>query len=92
MTYRKYITAILYLLVFILMRCDIGSAAPAIDVVGELTHQFNLQPGSKITGQLEVRNDGDEPGEVKIYLVDYLHYSDGRNLFQKSGTVGRSNA
>ncbi len=62
-----------------------------LNVVGELTQQFTLAPGARIRGEIRIENQGDEAGDVKIYLADYLHYSDGRNLFTKPGTVERSN-
>lgn len=80
------------LLLLLLPKHDHAFGAVALNVVGELTHKLNLEPGARIKGEIRVENQGDEAGEVKIYLADYLHYADGRNLFQKPGTVGRSNA
>ncbi|MGI6792325.1 hypothetical protein [Aminivibrio sp.] len=63
-----------------------------LNVDGTMTRSFTLDPGGKTRGEIVVQNQGDEESEVKVYLQDYLHYADGRNLFQKPGAVGRSNA
>ena len=63
-----------------------------LNVDGTMTRSFTLDPGGKTRGEIVVQNQGDEESEVKVFLQDYLHYADGRNLFQKPGAVGRSNA
>lgn len=73
-------------------QCSPVSGAENFNVTGSMTHVMTLQPGGKANGKIEIENTGDEPGEVKIYLVDYLHYSDGTNNFEKAGSMGRSNA
>ena len=65
---------------------------PALNVVGDLTYNFSLEPGGRAMGEITVENEGNEDGDVRIYLVDYLHYADGRNQFDKAGSSGRSNA
>lgn len=72
--------------------CGSLSAGVNLNVDGTLTRSFTLDPGGKTRGEIVVQNAGDEESEVKIFLQDYLHYADGRALFQKTGTVGRSNA
>lgn len=64
----------------------------SFNVVGDLSYIFNLEPGGRAMGEITVENEGDEDGDVKIYFVDYLHYADGRNLFEKAGSSARSNA
>ncbi len=71
--------------------CGSLSAGVNLNVDGTLTRSFTLDPGGRTRGEIVVQNEGDEESEVKIFLQDYLHYADGRALFQKAGTVGRSN-
>lgn len=82
------------LTLFLAVFCFFGNAFAEVtlNVDGTMTRSFTLDPGGKIKGELVVQNQGDEESEVKVYLQDYLHYADGRNLFQKPGTVVRSNA
>lgn len=72
--------------------CSGASGEVSLNVVGDLIQSFAINPGGRVTGEITVENNGDEEGDVKIYFVDFLHYADGRNLFQKPGTVERSNA
>lgn len=65
---------------------------PSLNVVGDLSYNFNLEPGGRVMGDITVENEGDEDGDVRIYLVDYLHYADGRSQFDKAGSSSRSNA
>ncbi len=89
---RKCTSILILLALLLFSRSDRAFGAMALNVVGDLTQKLTLEPGARIKGEIRVENQGDEAGEVKIYLTDYLHYADGRNLFQKPGTVGRSNA
>ena len=93
---RKYPAALAksILMLFLAGFCFLGSAFAEVtlNVDGTMTRSFTLDPGGNAKGELVVQNQGDEETEVKVYLQDYLHYADGRNLFQKPGTVVRSNA
>lgn len=69
-----------------------GFGAVSLNIAGDLSHVYTLDPGGRVKARITIENQGDEEGEVKVYLQDYLHYADGRNLFQKPGTIHRSNA
>lgn len=89
---RKCTLILLLAAFFLFPRFDAAFGAMSLNIVGDMTHQFTLEPGARIKGEIQIENQGDESGEVKIYLADYFFSSDGRNLFQKPGTVERSNA
>ncbi len=90
---RALIPSLLFLLVFPLFPMEeTAFAEMSLNVVGDLSHVFTLDPGGKARGEILLENQGDSDGEVKVYLQDYLHYADGRNLFQKAGGLPRSNA
>jgi hypothetical protein len=69
-----------------------GSAAAQVSVIGELSNDKEARPGEKYDGTINVRNDTNEPQEVKIYQTDYLFFRDGTNTYGDPGSIARSNA
>ncbi len=67
-------------------------AQAQVSVIGELSNDKEAKPGDKYEGIINVRNDTNEPQEVKIYQTDYLFFRDGTNSYADPGTVARSNA
>ena len=92
MKYGRHIFPLLFMTLFFSLGCTCAFGAPSLNVVGELTKQHSVAPGARLRGEIQIENQGDEAGEVKLYFSDYLHYADGSNLFQKPGAVPRSNA
>jgi len=92
MKYRVLVNGLCLACLLLAGMCGSLSAGINLNVDGTLTRSFTLDPGGKTRGEIVVQNTGDEESELKIFLQDYLHYADGRALFQKTGTVGRSNA
>jgi hypothetical protein len=69
-----------------------GVAVSQVSVIGELSNDKEARPGEKYEGAVSVRNDTNEPQEVKVYQTDYLFFRDGTNAYGEPGTVARSNA
>ncbi len=69
-----------------------GSSFAGINVLSELTYEKTVKPGSSFEGFVTIQNTGDDVQEVKLYLKDYLFYSNGQNLYDEPGTTERSNA
>lgn len=70
-----------------------GAALDAgISVIGELSREATLQPGAKTEGLIILRNNAEQPQEVKVYQTDYLFWADGRNQYGEPGATPRSNA
>ena len=87
----KHIT--LLMAICVLLACVPAHAGgPSIDVVGGLTRLASVKPGSTVEGKILVRNTGNAPGDVKVFLTDYLFYADGVNKYDEPGTNPRSNA
>ena len=63
-----------------------------VSVIGELSNDKEAKPGERYEGAINVRNDTNEPQEVKIYQTDYMFFRDGTNNYADPGTVARSNA
>ena len=74
--------------------CLVSSLAcpSGLIVVGGLSREAQLEPGSKLQGRIVLRNNADTPQEVKLYQRDYLFWADGRNEYPEPGTTPRSNA
>ena len=83
---RKLFFVILVLLVSCM------SATAQVSVIGELSNDKEAKPGEKYEGVISVRNDSNEPQEVKVYQTDYMFFRDGTNTYAEPGTVPRSNA
>lgn len=66
--------------------------AEGVCVVGGLTREATLSPGSKSEGRVTLVNNTGEPCQVRVYQTDYLFYADGRNLYGDPGSAPRSNA
>lgn len=82
----------------LLLFCALGTvlvfaeAVAQISVVGELSNDKEAYPGERYEGAVNVRNDSNEPQEVKIYQTDYMFFRDGTNTYGEPGTMPRSNA
>ncbi len=71
------------------------SAAPAwaaTAVVGGLTRETTSRVGETYRGVVVLKNDGDEPQEVKLYQTDYMFNSEGTTFYGEPGKLERSNA
>jgi hypothetical protein len=63
-----------------------------VSVIGDLSNDKEAKPGEKYDGSIIVKNDSDEPQEVKVYQTDYLFACDGTNNYADPGSTARSNA
>ncbi len=86
---------ILNSLVVVALLAGVGAgtaSASAVFVIGGLTREATLQPGGRTEGRIILRNNSNEPQEVKVYQTDYLFWADGRNEYGEPGSTPRSNA
>ena len=63
-----------------------------VSVTGGLTHEKMVEISETYQGTILLKNNSDEPQEVKIYQTDYLFFSDGTNIYGEPGKEVRSNA
>lgn len=63
-----------------------------VSVTGGLTHEKIVEISETYQGTILLKNNSDEPQEVKIYQTDYLFFYDGRNIYGEPGKEVRSNA
>ncbi len=63
-----------------------------ISVIGELSQDREVRPGEKYDGVILVKNDTNEPQEVKVYQTDYSFHFSGTNNYADPGSMVRSNA
>ena len=68
-------------------------AQAAVMLSGGLSHEYAVNPGSTVSGVLELKNTGNEPAEVKIYQEDVKVNADGSTEYAPSNSdYQRSNA
>ena len=67
-------------------------AISQVSVIGDLSNDKEAKPGERYDGVITVKNDSDDPQEVKVYQSDYLFACDGTNNYADPGTLARSNA
>lgn len=67
-------------------------AVSQVSVIGDLSNDKEAKPGDRYDGVITVKNDSDDPQEVKVYQTDYLFACDGTNNYADAGTLARSNA
>jgi hypothetical protein len=68
-------------------------AQAAVMLSGGLTHEYNVNPGSTVSGVLELKNTGNEAAEVKIYQEDVKVNAAGSTEYTPgNGSHARSNA
>jgi hypothetical protein len=67
-------------------------AVSQVSVIGDLSNDKEAKPGERYDGVITVKNDSDDPQEVKVYQTDYLFACDGTNNYADPGTLARSNA
>jgi hypothetical protein len=67
-------------------------AMSQVSVIGDLSNDKEVKPGERYDGVITVKNDSDDPQEVKVYQSDYLFACDGTNNYADPGTTARSNA
>ncbi len=83
----------IFLLTGMLLALAASSAlAAGVSVTSQLSWSADVEPGGQAEGNIQLRNTGDKPGEVRIYQTDYLFRADGSNNFGDPGSVKRSNA
>ena len=87
---KKYFICLLSLA--IIFSINVESAVACVSVVGGLKIERNVKPGEEVTGIIQLKNIGDSFCEVKIYQSDYLFFSNGQNIYDKPGSIQRSNA
>jgi hypothetical protein len=63
-----------------------------VSVIGDLSNDKEAKPGERYDGVITVKNDSEEPQEVKVYQTDYSFACDGTNNYADPGTLVRSNA
>lgn len=85
--YLKFILFLISILFLIANQVEAG-----VSVTGGLSHEKIVEIGETYQGTILVRNNSDEPQEVKIYQTDYLFFSDGTNIYGEPGKDVRSNA
>lgn len=71
----------------------LNPAQAAVMLSGGLSHEYSVNPGSTISGVLELKNTGNEAAEVKIYQEDVKINADGSTEYTVgNGGHNRSNA
>lgn len=83
-------TVICVALVSCFLMASVGDAG--VSIVGGMTHQKQVVPGEAYKGSILIKNDNNEPQEVKIYQTDYQFRFDGTNNYGSPGKLERSNA
>ena len=68
------------------------SLSAQVSIVGELSQDKDVKPGSEYSGSVVIRNDTNEPQEAKVYQTDYSFQWNGSNNYGDPGTLPRSNA
>jgi len=63
-----------------------------VSVVGELSRDRTVYPGTSYEGVISIRNESDVPQEAKIYQTDYSFHFSGTNSYSEPGLHPRSNA
>jgi hypothetical protein len=81
---------VIYLFFAIALWC--AAAVSQVSVIGDLSNDKEAKPGERYDGVITVKNDSEEPQEVKVYQTDYLFACDGTNNYADPGTLVRSNA
>lgn len=69
-----------------------SNALAQISVIGQLTDDRTVSPGSRYDGTITVRNETDATQEVKVYQTDYFFSYDGTTVYGEPGEAIRSNA
>jgi hypothetical protein len=67
-------------------------AGGQVSVIGDLSQDHNAVAGEHYAGSISVRNDSNEPQEVKVYQTDYSFTADGTSAYGSAGSLARSNA
>jgi len=79
--------AVIFILIF-----SSHTIEASIRVTEGLSREFTLNPGEVIQASITIKNSGEEPQEVKIYLRDYHYTREGITSYGQPGTRERSNA
>jgi hypothetical protein len=63
-----------------------------VSVQGSTVHEIDAAPGAVRTGTIAVSNFSPSPQVARIYLSDYIFFSDGTSRFDPPGSLRRSNS
>lgn len=66
-----------------------GSAEISVE---QLASETSALPGESYSGNVAIRNGGDEAEGVRVFKSDYQFFSDGSNVYGQPGSNDRSNA
>lgn len=69
-----------------------GAASGNISVLGGLAHERTADRGDAYDGIILVRNDSQNPCDIRVYQTDYAFQADGKTFYVDPGTSPRSNA
>jgi hypothetical protein len=69
-----------------------AEAVASISVQSPLANDFRVSAGDVVRGAIVLRNETDQPQQVRFYQTDYLFAADGTNSFSDPGSHARSNA
>ena len=83
---NRFVTVLFFLL------CFMGVCRADFSIVGPLSDDRTILPGNKYEGIILMRNTADAPQRVTVTQTDYIHKSDGTNIYGIAGSNKRSNA
>jgi len=91
MIHRKLLRAPVRALALALFLLFPANALGQIEVVGELSHRFELLPGNQVSGEVQIRNSSDSVAHARIYLED-VAYEGRETHYLPAGQSPRSSA
>lgn len=78
------------ILIFLPFLLTMKISAGDLSVVGGLTRQYTLSPGSREEAEILLRNGSTTSRMVRVNQADYLFQADGKNFYPDPGTTPRS--
>jgi hypothetical protein len=69
-----------------------ASVDAQISVHGNTVHEIDGAPGAIRTGTIAITNPTRSPQVARLYLSDYMFYSDGTSRYDPPGSLRRSNS
>jgi len=83
------ITVILIVLIWIVTPSNSNAD---ISVLGGLTREFDLSPGARYEGIIQIANGGADDVLVNVFQTDYMFDFEGKTIYGELGGIKRSNA
>lgn len=81
-----------FLIIFCINIISLQNAFARVSVIGPMTHEYTVEIGEELKGEIVLKNPGTEDVTIRLYQRDYSFDSDGKSFYLEPNSLEHSNA